>query len=181
MHESDLAYVRNAVRKAEQKRFPASVYTLWAFIVLAGFAMVDFAPGSVWFYWVVMGPAGGLVSGLLGKREGVMTGQLDGEEATRHALHWGGMLVFVVMAVLLASHASLQGYMVSRLVLLVVAFGWWTAGVHFDRSFLWLAGIMAAGSLAMIFVQQYVWTVMGVLVFLALTGMVTKRRRAHAR
>ena len=139
--ETDLGYVKDLVRRSDREPTPASVYLLWAAIVLVGFALVDLASGrAVGFFWMIAGPLGGIVSGLLGRRGGLRSGQIQREIGIRHALHWGGMLVLTALAVLLAVTGHIPRDEMGRVILLIVAFGWWSAGVHFDRVFLWLGG-----------------------------------------
>ena len=174
--ESDIGYIRDLVKKSERKPTPASIYLLWAGIVLIGFAMVDFFPRQTGFYWMIMGPLGGLVSGLLSRREGQSRGQLNRETGIRHALHWGGMLVLTGFVIILAIRGHIPEDEVGRVILLIVTFGWWTAGVHFDRVFLWLGGLMALGFVGTLIFPYYVWTALGAALALALTLIALRTR-----
>ena len=53
--ESDIGYLKDLVRKADRVPTPASIYLLWALVVLVGFALVDFAPREVGVYWMIAG------------------------------------------------------------------------------------------------------------------------------
>lgn len=156
--ESDIGYVKDLVTKSGKSDQPASFYLLWAVLMAVGFSLVDLAPNWVGFFWMIAGPVGGLLSGYLGWKAGVNRGQMNREIGIKHALHWSGMLVVICLAGVLV-----QGVVISQVILLVVALGWWTAGVHFDRIFLWLGGIMMLGFLGTLFMDRYVWTTMGVL------------------
>lgn len=168
---SDIGYVRQLVSRSENQSFSRAIYMLWAAIVLVGFSLVDLAPEYVGWFWMIMGPAGGIASGFLGKQACVEIGQMDKEDGIKHALHWGGMFVFILLVILLAAKGLIEGKLISQIILLIVSFGWWTAGVHFDKNFRWLAGIMAAGFVASLFISNYVWIGMGVLMSMALTGI----------
>ncbi len=178
---SDIDYVKNLVDRAGERSMPASVYLLWAFIVLAGFSLIDLKPSWVALFWMIAGPLGGIVSGILGRRAGVHRGQIDCKEGVRHGLHWGGMMVFIWLAVMLAIKGLIKGELVSQVILLIAAFGWWTAGVHFDRNFLWLSGVMAAGFICSIYLHNYVWVGTGVLMFIALSVMGLRKEKIDAR
>lgn len=167
--ESDIGYIRDLVKKSERRPTPTLIYLLWAVIVLIGFAMVDFFPRQTGYYWMIMGPLGGLVSGFLGWRAGGRQGQLNREIGIRHALHWSALLVLTGFAVILAARGHIPGQELGRVILIIVTFGWWTAGVHFDRAFLWLGGLMALGFIGTLFIPIYVWTFLGVSLALALT------------
>lgn len=178
--ESDIRYVKGLVKKAECASFPVSIYYLWSILVLAGFAMVDFAPEWVALYWVIAGPGGGILSGIIGSRTGSRKGQLDREIGIKHALHWSGMLVVIFLAVLLAIKGLIQGQLISQVILLPVALGWWTAGVHFDRRFLWLAAVMMLGFIGTLFIPRYVWTATGVLMAAVLVGFALFKEKKNA-
>ncbi len=176
--KSDIGYIRDLVKKSEDKPTPSSVYLLWAAIVLFGFAMVDFFPQETGYYWMIMGPLGGLVSGLLGRRDGERQGQLNRETGIRHALHWSAMLVLTGMVIVLAVTKHIPGEEIGRVILLIVTFGWWTAGVHFDRVFLWLGGLMGLGFVGTLLFDKYVWTGLGIALAIALVFIAIRKGRA---
>ena len=162
--ESDLHYVNDLIRQSDRRTSPAAIYLLWAVIVAVGFALADFAPTVVGWFWAVASPVGGILSGFLGARDHRRQGQRNRELGTRHALHWGGLLVTIFMAVLLVQRGILSGDDLGKVILLLVAFGWWTGGVHFDRVFMWLGLAMGLGFLAVIWIDKYAWTALGLLV-----------------
>lgn len=178
--ESDIGYVKNLVKNSESYSTPTSVYFLWAILVLGGFSLVDFEPRWVGFYWMIAGPAGGLLSGYLGRRAGINEGQLDREIGIRHALHWGGMLVIIGLSVLLAIKGLIRGEVLGQVILLIVALGWWMAGVHFDRKFLWLGGVMMLGFIGTLVFSRFAWTAMGVFIAAALTGIAIHKGKIDA-
>ena len=161
--ESDIGYVKDLVAKSDNPISPATFYIIWGVILMVGFSFIDFAPRWVGLYWMIAGPAGGLLSWFLAYKAGVSKGQIDREIGIKYALHWSGMAVIVVLAILLSDRGIIHGFLTSQVILLIVALGWWTAGVHFDRIFLWLGGIMALGFLGTLFMDRYAWTTMGVL------------------
>jgi hypothetical protein len=178
--ESDIGYVKDLVKRSDSQPTPASVYFLWAALVLVGFSLVDLAPRAVGIFWMIAGPLGGIASGILGHRAGLRRGEMQREIGIRHALHWGGMLVLVALAVLLPVTGHIPAPELGRVILLIVAFGWWTAGVHFDRVFLAMGGLMMLGFIGTLFLPQYAWTALGVLIAVSLVIVALKRGRAHA-
>ncbi len=178
--ESDIEYVKDLVSKSDNSASPSSIYVLWAVLIAAGFSMIDFAPRWVWVFWMIAGPVGGMFSGYLGCKAGANKGQMDREIGIKHALHWSGMLVFIFLAVLLGILGIVQGVVISQIILLIVALGWWTAGVHFDRNFLWLAGMMALGFLGTLFLDKYAWTTMGALLGVTLIIIAMRKGRNNA-
>ena len=176
--ESDIGYIRDLVKKSERRPTPALIYLLWAGIVLFGFSMVDFFPHQTGFYWMIMGPLGGLLSGLLGWRAGQRQGQLNREVGIRHALHWSALMVLTGFAVVLSVRGHIPGEELGRVILLIVTFGWWTAGVHFDRAFLWLGGMMALGFVGTLFFPMYAWTVLGISLAIALICIALRKGKS---
>jgi hypothetical protein len=178
--ESDIGYIKDLVRRSDREPTPASIYLLWAVVVLVGFALVDLAPRQVGVYWMIAGPLGGIISGLLGWRAGLRRGQIQREVGIRHALHWGGLLILAGLAALLPATGRVAPPEISRIILLIVTFGWWTAGVHFDRVFLWLGGLMMLGFVGTVFLTRWAWTGLGVLIAIALVVVALRGGRRHA-
>lgn len=178
--ESDLGYVLDLVRKSDRRPTPAPVYLLWALLVLIGFSLVDFAVQWVGYYWMVAGPLGGVASGLLGRRAAMSIGQVRGGVGFRHVLHWGGMMIVVVLAGVLAVRGHIAGVELGRVILLLVAFAWWAAGVHFDRIFLLLGGMMMLGFVGTLIFPLYAWTTLGVLIAISLMVAAFRGGRQHA-
>jgi hypothetical protein len=168
--ESDIQYVRALVKKSGSESLPRSFFVVWAVIILLGFSIIDFAPRWTGLFWMIAGPGGGILSGILGHRAGVRIGQLNRVTGVRHALHWGGMLLVILLAVFLAMRGFVHGTVLSQVILLVVALGWWTAGVHFDHSFLLFALVMMLGFVGTLFITCYIWTAIGVLTAASLFG-----------
>ena len=166
---SDLGYVRDLVEKSDRRPTPSAVFLLWAAIILVGFALVDLARSWVGYFWMLAAPLGTLASALLAHRAGKSRGQLRRETSVRHALHWCGMLVVIALAVTLVVRGHVPRAELGRVILLIVALGWWTAGVHFDRTFLLFGGIMMLGLVGTLVFPLYAWTTLGVLLSAGLT------------
>jgi hypothetical protein len=43
-----------------------------------------------------------------------------------------------------------------------LSLGYFTAGLHLDRSFLWIGLLMGAGAVVVTFVSLYAWTAVGI-------------------
>jgi hypothetical protein len=178
--KSDLGYVRDVVDRAEQMASPSSVYFLWAAIVLVGWPLNDFVPKLAGPYWVVMGPLGGVLSAVIGARWGRRVGQGSRQLGVRHWLHWGAMLaaILLILPLHLTGQLSITAYL--RLILLMVALAYFTAGLYLARPMLWIGLVVAACYGASFFVTAYLWTGAGLAVAasLAVAGVVGAR---HAR
>lgn len=165
----DLNFVRDAVDASTRSKSPSALYFVWAVIVLIGFSLMDFRPDAVPEYWVVAGPAGFLISAYLGWRHARGIGQASSADGRRHLLHWGAVLVAIALAVLLGVASALPSSTLHTVILLVLALGYFTAGLHLDRSFLWVGLLMGAGSIVVTFVAAYAWTGLGIALAVSLT------------
>ncbi len=168
----DLDYVRTVLKRAEDTAGnPATIYFLWAAITFFGFAIIDVAPEKTGLYWVIAGPLGGVLSGILGHRAGRATGQQSQREGRIQAMHWSGLLAAAFLLVPLAiTHViAIQDF--PRLVLLIVALSYYTAGVHTDRRLVPVSFVLAGCYLLTVFVRDlpYLWTVTAAILATSLT------------
>jgi hypothetical protein len=177
----DLDYVRRAIDRQKRGGSPASIYYLWAVVVLVGFVLVDFAPWRVPRYWAVAAPAGFVLSFVLGWRSARNAGVRDSGEGRRWMLHWLAMLVgsgFLAIPVFLG---AMSWPLFGALAILLSAVSYFHAGVHLDRRMLVIGLLLAGGYVAVLTLPGMVWTVVGVVIALALglTGFVTRRPLAR--
>jgi hypothetical protein len=178
----DLEYLGALLRKSERGGSPFMIYALWAVLVLVGFSMVDFAPHRVGLFWFVAGPLGGVASAILGHRYALSIGQLNREEGLRHAWHWFGIMLAILLAVPLGVSGAVAWPVLSRVFLLIVALAYFLAGVHLERPLKWVGLLMMAGYVSLFFIPAYGWTLVGILVSLSLivSGLVERRRGGTA-
>ncbi len=177
----DLSYVRLALQRADATAGdPATIYFVWAAITFFGFAIIDFAPKSTGLYWLVAAPLGGVLSAVLGYRASKASGQSSSRNGWALAMHWGGLLVAVLLIVPLATTHVIVPADFPRLVLLVVAGSYYTAGIHLDRRLIPVGLVLAACYLLTVFVRDlpYLWTVTAAVVAtsLAVLGLLAAAR-----
>jgi hypothetical protein len=155
----DLSYVRTIVQRAERMDSSASVYFLWAVITFFGYAIIDYEPEMTGFYWMIAGPVGGVLSAILATLSGRRSGQVT--EGWADMLHWTGLMVAVLLLVPLVATARLAVEDLPRIILLLVAYGYWTAGVHVDRRMLPVAAVTAALFVLTVFARDlpFLWTI----------------------
>lgn len=165
----DLSFVRGALDASTRSSSPSAVYFLWAVIALIGFSLVDFQADLVPKYWAVAAPAGFFASAYLGWRHARRIGQASASDGRRHLLHWGAVLVVVALAVLLGISRSMPSGTLHTVILLLLSLGYFTAGLHLDRSFLWVGLLMGAGSIFVTVVSLHAWTVVGIALAVSLT------------
>jgi hypothetical protein len=178
--KTDLGYVRDVVDRAEQTSSPSSVYFLWAAVVLVGWPLNDFLPQAAGPFWAVAGPLGGVVSAWLAARWSRRVGQSSRSLGVRHMLHWTAMMAAIFLALPLRLTGQLSHIGFLRLILLLIALGYFTAGLHLARPMLWIGLLVTGCYVAAFFVTAYLWTGAGVAVSLSLAaaGMLGAR---HAR
>lgn len=157
----DLSYVRTVLHRAEAGDNPAVIYFLWAAISFIGFAMIDFFPRMTGFYWMIAGPAGGVLSAFLGYRTGRALGQTSRREGRMHGLHWSGLMAAILLLVPLVATGQLAPGGMPRLILLIVALSYFMAGVHLDRRLLWVGLALGGCYLFTVFEVDlpYLWTI----------------------
>lgn len=166
--EEDLGYVRDLVDRAGRDDTPRAIWYLWAAIGGVGFALIDFRPQSVGLFWAIAAPLGFLASMWLGWRHARALGQESRREGRTHMLHWGGMGGAIALVVFFAARGHLTGEEIAQAILLVVALGYFLAGVHLAGPLLWVGLLLAGSFVAVEFVDGYVWTAVGVVMALAL-------------
>ena len=167
--KSDLRFVRAIVESTDRRSSPAAIYFLWAVVGLVGFVLVDINETWVSTYWSIAGPAGFLASAILGSRHARRTGQVTTAVGRRSVLHWGGMLAAIFLAVLMPISGLLPRDALGPAILLILALGHFEAGVHLDRTFLWVGLLIGAGYVVVLFVGAYAWTVVGLVIATALS------------
>ena len=167
--EGDLSFVRGALDTSTRSTSPSTLYFLWAVIVLIGFALVDFQADLVPVYWSVVAPAGFLASAYLGWRHARRIGQASAADGRRYLLHWGAVLVVIALAVALGRSRAMPSGTLHTVILLLLSLGYFTAGVHLDRAFLWIGVLMGAGSIVVTVMSLYAWTAVGIALAVSLT------------
>ena len=183
IHElkEDLGFVAGAVRRSDD-RLPASIFVLWAILVPIGFALADFAGPWCGLYWLIVGPAGGIASWLMGRAAENRAGQRDPVLRKRYARHWTitGLAFLLVGAS--AGTGRIDLWSSIPMFMLVSALAYSLAGVHLHRQFLPAGLIMFAGYIALLWLPVgYVWTTTGLIVSAALlTGAFRSRAIARA-
>ena len=95
-------------------------------------------------------------------------------------MHWAGMTVAIWLVIPLAVRGRLDWEAVSLVILIIVALGWYLAGVHLDRPMLWLGLLMAVGYVVLLFVNAYTWTILGALMAIGLVASALLTGRTHA-
>ncbi len=86
------------------------------------------------------------------------------------ALHWLGPIVAVRIIFLQLARGQMAADSVALMILLVLAVTAYLAGIHFDRSFVWVSAVLALAALGGTEIEAYLWLV--ILIGLLLVGLV---------
>jgi hypothetical protein len=180
--QEDVGYLREVVERADTPRGPASIYYLWALITLVGFPLADFVGPLVGLFWALAGPIGGWITYRLAKAFADRHGRVSRSEGQRYALHWNGMMVAIVLAIVPVAMGSMSAEALSPIILLIVALSYFLAGVHLDHTIGWISFLMVGGYFLVLFLPTYPWSITGVAVAagLAISGFRLEHRRDPA-
>jgi hypothetical protein len=177
--EQDLAYVQDIVREAEGNvSAPRGIFFIWALIYFVGFSLYDYEPQLAGPFWIIAGPAGGIVSFWLGRRRALKSGAASRRAGTRHLLHWLGMLVAIFLTVPLLSTGDISGDTLGKVILLLAAFGIYAAGIYLVKPYLWIGIALAVCYLGLLTVSTLPWTAVGVISggAMLVAGLFSKRQ-----
>ena len=176
----DLSYVKRALDRDRSAPFPASIAVLWAGICGVGFVLNDIAPASTGLYWAIAAPAGFLLSCWLGYHSGRAGGELDRREGRRWALHFGTLLLAVLVAAVAVALGGFTGSQMGAVALLLCGVVFLLAGVHLARQLAWVGVLSLAGVPAVLLLDRWRWTLVGAFVaaaFLAVAFTGGRRTR----
>jgi hypothetical protein len=116
---------------------------------------------------------------LLGWRHSVRTGQYRRDLAIRHGLHWTATMAAIFFLVPLGVFGAADWNVVYRAILLLLALSYFLAGVHMERPMIWVGVLMLVTYAALYYIDIYQWTIVGVVMAVALTatGLIGGRKR----
>ena len=158
----DLEYVRDLVERSRVRRIPALIHYFWALVVLVGFPLLDLRPQVAGLYWVIAGPLGLILTLLLGRSHSRAAGQVSRAHWRQYGLHWLGVMAAIFLSLLLVLSGTLEMMEAMPLIVLILALGYFMAGLYQVRALLWIGLLLAFCYLAVIFIHGWVWTVVGV-------------------
>ena len=152
-------------------------------LIMVGLFLANYSPNWADWYWSAMFPIFGLVC--LGHQ--LEAGRTHGMSAwqvpLQQALHWLGPIVVVRIIFLQLARGQMAADSVALMILLVLAVTAYLAGIHFDRSFVWVSIVLTLAALGGTEIETYLWliVVLGVLlVALIVFSTLLMRRRTTA-
>jgi hypothetical protein len=151
--------------------------------IMFGLFLANYSINWADWYWSAMFPLFGLVC--LGHQliAGDTRGMAGWEVLLKQALHWLGPVVAVRIIFLQLAKGQMDADAVALMILLVLSVTCFLAGLHFDRSFIWLSIFLALVALLGTEIEAYLWLIV-VVGFLAMALIVFSavliRRRTFA-
>lgn len=178
--EADIAFLREAVGERNKQRYTSiTISILWAIIVAIGSILNDFALQYAGWYWLGAPIVGFFVSFYLGHRASRECGTLSQTDGRKHAVHWGS-LFFIFLAVLSIAYThNINGWVIGQILVLISGIGWFFAGLHLDKRFLYPGIVMIIGAAAVDFLSPYPWTAIGFAFSASLIISAIKMRPQH--
>jgi hypothetical protein len=151
-------------------------------LIMFGLFLANYSPQRADWYWSAMFPVFGLVCLIHQLTVGDTHGMPAWQVPLMQALHWLGPIVAVRIIFLQLSRGQMAADAVALMILLVLAVTVYLAGLHFDRSFIWVSLVLALAALGGTEVEAYFWLM--IVIVLLMTALVVfaavliKRRNA---
>ena len=152
-------------------------------LIMLGLFLANYSPKAADWYWSIMFPVFGLICLAHQLAGGKTHGMSAWQVPLQQALHWLGPIVAVRIIFLQFARGQMAADSVALMILLVLAVTSYLAGIHFDRSFVWVSIILALAALVGTEIETYLWliVVLGVLLIgLIVFSAVLMRRRTTA-
>ena len=163
---------------------PASKNQGWIYIILVvlsvgGVAIMDYSDKYGFWYWLLMAVVFGAVSiGLAWKNDQDTPGD-QSDRVKKQALHWGTLLVGILLIFLMHSanlfdRPSTPGLLALLLLAVTAAL----AGVHFNWRMAVVGLILAATFVAAVIAEEFFWILLIVAVVAVIVIFIGKRKSA---
>lgn len=155
------------------------IYIILVFLSVGGIAIMDYSDKYGFWYWLLMAVVFGAVSiGLAWKKDQDTPGDQSGR-VKKQALHWGTLLVGILLVFLMHSanlfdKPSTPGLLALLLLALTAAL----AGVHFNWRMAVVGLILAATFVAAVIAEEFFWILLIVAVVAVIVIFIGKRKSA---
>jgi peptidoglycan/LPS O-acetylase OafA/YrhL len=167
--QDDLHYVRHIVTQRDRQLPPgtAAIYYVWAAYTLIGYTLIDLAPRYSGPFFAIGGFAAGILSAFIGYRASRRSGEYDSHTNRAAGLHWGGGVILSIAATIALTAVIpplREKTYAGQLTVVMIGIVYYLAGIHFDRTFLWLGPILILGGICVAFIPHYGWTLLGLII-----------------
>jgi hypothetical protein len=148
--------------------------------IMFGLFLANYSANTADWYWSAMFPIFGLVClghQLIARDTGAMPAW---RVVLSQTLHWLGPIVAVRIVFLQLARGQMDTASVALMILLILAVTCFLAGLHFDRSFIWVSIFLVLVALLGTEIEAYIWLIilLGLLaVALVVVSAILIRRR----
>jgi hypothetical protein len=150
--------------------------------IMFGLFLANYSAARADWYWSAMFPLFGLVClghQLIARDTGAMAAW---QVVVMQTLHWLGPIVAVRIVFLQLARGQMDAASVALMILLILSVTCFLAGLHFDRSFIWVSVFLVLVALLGTEIEAYIWLIVliGLLAaaLVAFSAVVIKRRSA---
>jgi hypothetical protein len=155
------------------------IYTALVVLSVMGIAVMDFSEKYGFWYWLVMAVLFGVVSIVLAVIHDRETPGDQGPQVRRQLLHWGTLVVGLLLAFLIPEGSPTAASNQGLVALLLVALASILAGIHFNWRMAVIGLILAATFVAAVLAEEFFWPML-ILAFLAVVIIWGYRRRPES-
>ncbi|HUA34825.1 MAG TPA: hypothetical protein VMA09_14550 [Candidatus Binataceae bacterium] len=127
-------------------------------LVMIGLFLTNYSAHRGRLYWSAMFPIFGLIS-LWNATVGRQFSEPLMPTVIKHALHWLVPILAVWIVFLELRWGQMDADAVALMTVLILAVTCFLAGVHLDRSFLWVSAILALASVFGTEIEGYIWII----------------------
>jgi hypothetical protein len=163
----DIRFVRQVVdRRDGAPRAFTSAYYVWAVYVLVGYCLLDVnVHWANWFFLLAWFPAGA-ATGIARHFWILKHGERDDASGRKIKLHFmfGGLLSVGAVIGLACCVPGFRGPVTGQVSVILFGMVYFLAGVHLDRSFLWLGPVLIVGGIVVGLVPHYGWSALGAVI-----------------
>lgn len=151
-------------------------------LVMIGLFLSNFAVQKAHWYWGAMFPVFGVVCLWHELAGGASRETPLWKILLREVAHWLFPIIAVRILFLQHERGQMSSDSVALVILIVLAVTCFLAGVHFDRSFIWVSLVLTAAALLGTEIETYIWLVallgLGALVLAVVSVMMLRRPKA---
>jgi hypothetical protein len=156
---------------------------LLGMFIVFGMFLANYSVAKAEWYWSAMFPIFGLVC--LGHQliAGDTGAAVPWKIVVKQTLHWLGPIVAVRMVFLQHARGQMDAATVALMILLILSVTSFLAGLHFDRSFIWLSILLLLVALIGTEIEAYIWLIVAIgliAVALVIFSALLMRRRNSA-
>lgn len=132
------------------------------FMSTIGLVLTNIHSPRAFPFWAAMFPIFGVAAVWSELRRERPTGAALGRDLWRGLAHWAGPLVALWIVFLLLNRGQIDGQTAGLLAILILALSCFFAGIHGAPAFIAIAAFLAAGVIAAVQLEAYLWLLIAI-------------------